>query len=103
MTTRVSREWCYVLPPSAFEVAPCACGNQKLMWSEYEGCCWCERCQLDFEPSHAGIFDGPIPTQAAYLLGLTFDRINVFTGRLDHYDLAAGKYESEKQAAQGSR
>lgn len=40
------------------------------------------KCQKDFIPSHGGIFDGPIPAQAAKLLGISFDRIDLETNKV---------------------
>lgn len=95
---RVRRTWYYAQPPKAFEVAACACGNANTQWSEYEGHCWCEACQIDFKPAHAGIFGGPIPTQLAHALGLRFDRVSMATGKLDRFDPRTSRYESETAA-----
>lgn len=73
------RTWVYCMPPKAYEIAGCACGNQDTQWSEYEHHLWCEHCQKDFVPEHNGIFDGPIPTNTAQLMGLSFDRIDLAT------------------------
>jgi len=40
------------------------------------------KCQKDFNPSHGGIFDGPITAQAAKLLGISFDRIDLETNKV---------------------
>lgn len=93
------RDWYYAMPPSAFEVAPCVCGNADTQWSEFKEHCWCDRCQVDFKPAHAGIFDGPIPMGACEMLGLRFDRVIIATMALDRYDTQAGRYESEKPPA----
>ena len=93
--TLVRRTWFYRQSPSKFDVAPCACGNAEIEWSEFEGRCWCSKCEIDFIPAHAGIFDGPIPVRAFYALGGSFDRIKLSTLDLDRYNLEAGKYESE--------
>lgn len=95
MSTHKKRTWCYALPPAAFEVAPCDCGNTAVQWSEYEGHLWCEKCQKDFVPAHAGVFDGPIPIKTAALLGVTFDRIDLATQKLQKLDLETGVYQLE--------
>ena len=86
------RRWCYVQKPSVFEVAPCTCGNHETQWSEFEGHLWCEKCQKDFIPEHNGIFEGPIPAKAAGLLGISFDRLNLETERVEKFDPETGKY-----------
>lgn len=90
------RTWHYAMSPRAFEVAPCACGNADIQWSEFKDHCWCERCQIDFKPAHAGIFDGPIPIQLCTMLGMRFDRVLLPSGTLDRYDLEARCWESER-------
>lgn len=95
------REWHYLQPPASFGVAGCACGNQDTQWSEFQEHCWCERCQIDFKPEHAGIFDGPVPMQLTYALGMRFDRILLPSGRLDRYDMNRRAYESEPERAPG--
>lgn len=89
---RAKREWCYVQQPAVFSIAPCACGNADLMWSEFEKHVWCARCQLDFIPAHGGIFDGPIPIRACALLGIRFDRFVIATGAIQRYDVDSGEY-----------
>lgn len=74
---KVKRTWVYIMAPSAYAIAPCSCGNKDTQWSEYEGHLWCEKCQKDFVPEHNGIFDGPIPTSAAALMGISFARRQV--------------------------
>lgn len=80
------REWCYVMPPKVFEIAPCDCGNHETVWSEYKGRIWCPNCQKDFTPAHNGIFDGPILPGVAKMLGLSFDRYIISTKTIEKYD-----------------
>jgi len=80
------REWCYVIPPKVFEVAPCDCGNHETMWSEYKGKIWCPICEKDFTPQHNGVFDDQIPAKLATILGLSFDRYIIATGVVEKYD-----------------
>lgn len=87
------RAWCYVQPPAAFEVAPCACGNHETQWSEYEKHVWCDKCQKDFIPEHGGIFSGPIPVNAAAMLGVSFDRYIIATQTVQRFNPATGKYD----------
>ena len=88
----VKRTWHYIQEPNVFEVAPCACGNAHTQWSEYARHLWCEKCQIDFVPSHAGIFDGPIPVNVAAMLGVRFDRMNLLTGNVERFDIGTAKY-----------
>jgi len=81
------RTWRYLQAPSVYEMAPCACGNVDTQWSEYEKHLWCNRCEIDFVPEHAGIFDGPIPVNISRLLGISFDRIDLATGTIEPFML----------------
>ncbi len=88
---REKRKWCYVQPPSAYEMAPCACGNHDTQWSEYAKHLWCPKCEIDFIPEHAGVFDGPIPMATSMMLGMSFDRINLETNEIEPF-----KFEYEQ-------
>lgn len=92
----VKRTWAYLQPPKAFEVAPCACGNEDTQWSEFEKHCWCDICQKDFIPAHSGVFDGPIPVKVAAMLGLRFDRVILATHQVERYDVDTGVYRAEE-------
>ena len=92
-TSFTKRRWCYVLKPRAFDVSPCDCGNADIDWSEYEKHVWCEKCNKDFIPKHAGIFDGPIPIGVSSLLVLTFDRINLETQKIEKFNSEKLTYE----------
>lgn len=81
------REWCYLQPPSTYEIAPCACGNGDTKWSEYKGRLWCAKCEIDFVPEHNGIFDGPIPVATSAMLGIFFDRINLATNEVEPFEI----------------
>ncbi len=97
------RTWCYVMPPAAYEVAPCACGNADTEWSEFNGRLWCSACQIDFVPEHNGVFDGPIPIATAGLLGMSFDRFNLNTGQVEPFDSPfdeTGRVKATDQAEQ---
>lgn len=80
------RTWRYVQPPSTYEIAPCACGNHDTQWSEFKGRLWCAKCAVDFVPEHNGIFDGPIPVMTSQLLGISFDRVNLETGKVEPFE-----------------
>lgn len=80
------RTWHYLLPPAAFEMAACSCGNHQTQWSEFMSHLWCAKCEKDFIPKHAGVFDGPIPVKTAALLGIVFHRFNMATGKAERFD-----------------
>lgn len=88
------RTWCYAQPPSAYEIAPCNCGNLNTQWSEFVGHLWCDMCQKDFAPSHPGVFAGPIPPQLSALMGLKFDRIDLATQKIHIFDPVTCEYAS---------
>lgn len=76
------RRWVYVMRPNEYDVAGCPCGNVDPDWSEFAGHLWCQKCQKDFIPEHNGVFDGPIPINAAALMGLNFAQFNIKTGKV---------------------
>lgn len=86
------RTWCYLQNPSVFCISACSCGNINTVWSEFEQHIWCPECEIDFIPTHAGIFDGPIPVKAAALMGISFDRIILDTHIVERFDLETSEY-----------
>ena len=91
-TMLVKRTWCYLQPPKQYDMAPCACGNHDTQWSEYEHHLWCEKCQIDFIPEHAGIFEGPIPVGCAAMFGISFDRLNLETNTVERFDVTGTRF-----------
>jgi len=89
------RTWCYVQAPRTFDMAPCACGNDKTQWSEYKKHLWCNTCKIDFIPEYNGIFDGPIPVKAAQMMGISFTRIIIETGEVIPFSVEALEYNRE--------
>lgn len=81
------RTWCYLQPPSAYEIASCACGNENTQWSEFKERLWCDRCAVDFIPAHNGIFDGPIPVSICGVFGISFDRLNLETNEVEPFEV----------------
>jgi hypothetical protein len=75
------REWCYVMNPSSYEIACDLCGGSNIEWSEYEHMIWCYDCKKDTR-GNGGIFDGPIPIMAAKMFGLSFNRIEIPSGKI---------------------
>lgn len=95
------RKWCYITPPRGFDMSDCSCGNSMTEWSEFEKHLWCRDCDKDFIPEHAGVFDGPIPIKTAYLMGLSFDRLNLETGKVEYLDIETMEYSTEKPVERG--
>jgi hypothetical protein len=62
------------------------CSGTNIQWSEYEHKIWCYDCEIDTDGTK-GIFDGPIGIQTCYLIGLTFDRINLETQQIEKLNL----------------
>lgn len=93
------RTWCYVQPPASFEMAPCTCGNADTQWSEFAKHLWCAKCEIDFIPKHAGVFDGPIPVTVSTVLGMSFDRVNLETNEVDRFNIEECRYDSDRRDA----
>lgn len=89
------REWSYCQRPQDFDMDSCDCGNHVTQWSEYKNHLWCVKCEKDFIPKFNGIFEGPIPMELAYLMGVSFDRINLKTWRIERFDRARNVYLAE--------
>ncbi len=75
------RKWYYVMQPAAYEMSCDICGGNNITWSEFEKMIWCYDCQKD-TPGNGGIFDGPIPINVCQILGVSFDRIDIATGKI---------------------
>lgn len=73
----------YLQPPKDYDLPPHSCGNDNTQWSEFQGHLWCAVCEKDFIPSDQGVFGGPIPINAAALMGMCFDRLNLATGEIE--------------------
>lgn len=82
MTNKTLRKWVYIEKPQKFEISGCSCGNDDCEWSEYEGYLWCSKCNIDFIPDFNGVFDGPIPINLANMLGLSFAKIHIPSGKV---------------------
>lgn len=67
------RKWVYIQKPQEYEISCDICGGSNIEWSEFEHMIWCYDCEKD-TPGNGGVFDGPIPFQAAQILGLNFMR-----------------------------
>lgn len=74
------REWCYVNSPTDYSISCDICGGHNITWSEYEGHVWCYDCEKD-TPGTDGIFNSPIPYELTQMLGISFDKIDLATGK----------------------
>ena len=68
------------MQPSAYEISCDICGGTNITWSEFQKMIWCFDCKKD-TPGSGGVFDGPIPIHTAEMLGLSFDKIDLKTGK----------------------
>jgi hypothetical protein len=91
LVEKIKRTWVYAGPPSMYEISGCKCGNNDVQWSEFTRHLWCDKCSIDFIPEHNGIFDGPIGVETCWMLGITFDRINIETGQIEPFVLEVQK------------
>lgn len=87
------RTWCYLQSPKVYGISSCQCGNVDTQWSEYKEHLWCEQCQKDFIPENMGIFDGPIIVETCFLLGISFDRLNLETNRVEKFNRETVNWE----------
>jgi hypothetical protein len=90
------REWVYLLSPQLFEMKCPKCKGVNITWSEWESHLWCYDCKQDLDPKDtedAGIFSGPIPIHATYLMGLHFDRILIPEEKIELFNLETFKWD----------
>lgn len=83
------RTWHYVQEPIMFDMMCDKCEGRNIAWSEYVEMIWCYDCEIDTKGY--GIFDGPIPFHLSEMLGMSFDRYNMETGKIDECILKDGK------------
>ena len=69
----------YIMPPSAYQISCDICSGE-VQWSEYKKMVFCPKCQLDTFGT-GGFLDGPVPIQLCKILGISFDRIDLKTGK----------------------
>jgi len=84
------RTWIYIQPPTTYEISCDICSGHNITWSEFTGCIWCYDCQKD-TPGSNSIFDGPIPYEVTKLVGISFDRIDLKTGKRLYMKIKDGK------------
>ena len=89
------RTWYYVQEPSVYSMHCDKCEGHNITWSEFKHMIWCYDCEIDTE-GFPGIFGGPIPLYISGLLGISFDRYNMETGKIEKFDAENGwKNDSE--------
>lgn len=96
MSDLEKRTWIYVQRPAVYEIAGCACGNTDPDWSEFKGRLGCAKCQIDFKPTHGGIFDGPILVNCTQLMGISLDRFNLETQKVERFEDYSAKPKGPK-------
>lgn len=79
------RTWHYVQEPVVFDMHCDRCEGVNITWSEYVHKIWCYDCEIDTE-GFKGIFDGPIPIHVSEMLGISFDIMNMKTGKIERFD-----------------
>ena len=84
------RKWVYVQPPADYGIYCDKCNGSNIFWSEFEHMIWCCDCKID-TPGNPGVFGGPIPINAAGLMGMSFDRINLRTGKVMKFRVKSWK------------
>lgn len=91
MEELLKRKWHFAQHPAKFDIS-CSCGeSMNTTWSEYVGHLWCFECEKDI-PIKYSILHGPIPATVAEAMGISFDRINIKTGKLEKFNSRTGKY-----------
>ena len=76
---RLKRVWIYAMPPTAYDFSCNLCHGTDITWSEWEGHIYCYKCKKDVVGN--SIFDAPIPFETSKLFGISFDRIDLKTGK----------------------
>lgn len=88
---KIKRTWYYIQKPAEHEISCTKCKGRNLEWSEFAGHVWCYDCQIDFA-DYISALSGPVPTQIAGMLGICFDRYNMFTDDVEYYDFNKNEY-----------
>jgi hypothetical protein len=90
------RTWIYVQNPREYEITCDKCGGVNIEWSEFEAHIWCYECKIDTKGTE-GVFGGPIPIEAAKILGMSFDRYDMVNKCLLKYDKEKQQYVPVKE------
>ena len=84
------RTWVYVCNPQVYGMSCIQCGGVNITWSEFEHMIWCFHCKIDTLGT-PGVFAGPIGINTARLMGMSFDRVNLKTGKITKFRARRGK------------
>jgi hypothetical protein len=90
------RTWCYVQQPALYEISCDRCGGDNITWSEFAHMIWCYDCGVDTK-GNGGIFEGPISIHLCEMLGVSFDRVEIPSGRLLKEKIIDGRIEYEDE------
>ena len=90
MSDQRKRAQVWIMKPQAYEISCDICGGSNIDWSEFEHLIWCYDCQKD-TPGNGGVFDGPIPIGVCELLGLSFDKVDMQTGKRLHLHINSSR------------
>lgn len=95
---KVKRIWHYVQNPKEYEIECAKCGGHNIEWSEWDGHIWCYDCKKDIKITKRtnGVFGGPIPIQAAALVGMCFDRWDMVNKQILTWDDKKKEYVPKK-------
>ena len=80
--SKEKRKWHYCLEPSHFSMTCDKCEGTNITWSEFVHQIWCYDCEIDTD-GFDGIFGGPIGWHVTELLGTSFDRVIIETGKIE--------------------
>jgi hypothetical protein len=69
------------MEPYLYDIECDLCHGSRITWSEYEHKIWCFDCEDDTKGTD-GVFGGPIPINAAYMLGVSFDKVRIRDGAI---------------------
>lgn len=76
----VKRTECYIMQPYCYEITCDKCGGKNITWSEWDRLIWCYDCEIDTR-GNGGIFDGPVPIGVCEILGISFDKLDIASGK----------------------
>lgn len=91
MSELEKRTWHYVQKPQDQDIRCTKCGGSNLDWSEFARHVWCYDCEIDFT-DYVWALSGPIPIQAAYMLGFIIDIYDLETKMISEYNPNTGEY-----------
>ncbi len=88
---KIKRKTMWIMHPTEYEIFCDLCKGSNITWSEYDHLIWCYDCQKDTRGTEGSVFDGPIPVGVCAVLGLSFDKISLKTGKRLYLKVKDGK------------